>query len=205
MTRLRGAIFLVVFALAEAALSSWINELTHERIAANELAQQLKALRAVLPEGDYDNEPHLDVTFVTSPDLLGNAHPSPVYRARRGGSPVAVVLTTIATNGFTGKIHLLVSISAEGHIIGVRATSHQETPGMGDAIDADKSDWILSFTGLQSENPLADEWILDKDGGSFDHITGASITSNAVVSAVRNAVIYFNANRQELFAAETTD
>jgi len=202
MSRLRGAVFLVMVALAAAALLAWVFDLTDERIAANELAQRLAALRAVLPDGGYDNEPHLDAVFVTSPELLGAPEPLPAYRARRGGEPVAVVLTAVAPNGFTGAIRMLVSIGTDGRVIAVRATAHKETPGLGDGIDADKSDWIDSFGGLQTENPLAREWILDKDGGHFDHMTGATITSHAVVNAVRNAVIYFNANRQELLTAD---
>jgi len=201
MSRLRGAVFLVLLAVAAAALLAWVYDLTAERIVANELAQRLAALRAVLPDGSYDNEPHLDAIFVTSAELLGAPEPVPAYRARRDGEPVAVVLTAIAPNGFTAAIRMLVGIDTDGRVIAVRVTSHKETPGLGDGIDADKSDWIDLFAGLQTENPLAREWILDKDGGRFDHMTGATITSHSVVNAVRNAVIYFNANRQELLSA----
>jgi len=202
MTRLRGAMFLVALAVAAAALLAWMHGLTGERIAANELAQRLAALRAVLPDGAYDNEPHLDAIFVAHPELLGVPGPLPVYRARLGGEPVAVVLSAVAPNGFTGEIRMLVGIGTDGRVIAVRVTSHKETPGLGDGIDADKSDWIDSFAGLQAENPLAREWILDKDGGLFDRMTGATITSHSVVTAVRNAVIYFNANRQELLSGD---
>ncbi|MFQ5636078.1 MAG: hypothetical protein ACE5G3_12215 [Gammaproteobacteria bacterium] len=116
MTRLRGAAFPVVLAMAAAALLSWTHDRTAERIAANELAQRLAALRSVLPDHGYDNQPHLDVVYVTSPDLLGDTQPLPAYRARLGPEPVAVVLTAIAPNGFTGRIRLLVGIgTAPGH------------------------------------------------------------------------------------------
>ena len=63
-------------------------------------------------------------------------------------------------------------------------------------------DWIGRFSGMQTTDPLASAWVLDKDGGDFDHITGATVTSHAVVSAVRNAVIYFDAHRDELLGHE---
>ena len=197
MTRAGGAAFLVITAIAAAALLSWTDNLTRERIADNELAQRLAALRAVLPATGYDNEPHLDVVYVTSPELLGDTKPLPVYIARRNGKPVAAVLTAIAPNGYSGAIYLLVGIGVDAKVIAVRVTAHTETPGLGDRIEAARSDWIDRFSGVQAADPLARAWVLDKDGGDFDHITGATVTSHAVVSAVRNAVIYFDANRDQ--------
>ena len=40
-----------------------------------------------------------------------------------------------------------------------------------------------------------------RDEGVFDQFTGATITARAVVSAVRDALLYFEAHRDELFAA----
>ena len=157
----------------------------------------------MLPEGRFDNEPHKDFIYVTDPDLLGSDKPLPVYRVRMGSDPVAAVITAVAPNGFSGKIRMLVSINGRGQLLGVRVTSHSETPGLGDAIEADKSDWILGFVGLSTADPLTSDWRLDKDGGSFDRLTGATVTSRALLGAVRNAVIYFNANRDELFSAPT--
>jgi Na+-translocating ferredoxin:NAD+ oxidoreductase subunit G len=40
-----------------------------------------------------------------------------------------------------------------------------------------------------------------RDGGVFDQFTGATVTPRAVVRAVRDALVYFEAHRDELFAA----
>jgi electron transport complex protein RnfG len=200
-SRLGGALYLVLFAIFAAWILSNIHESTRQRIADNELAERLKELQALLPHGEFDNEPHKDFIFVTDPGLLGSNKPQPIYRIRNGGMPVAAVVSAVAPNGFSGKIRLLVSIDLRGQILGVRVTSHSETPGLGDAIEADKSDWIKGFAGLAAIDPLSSTWVLDEDGGSFDKITGATVSSRAVLGAARNAVIYFNAHRAELFAA----
>ena len=199
--RLTGAIYLVLFALVAAWLLSNIQQTTQQRIADNELAERLKELQALLPTGRYDNAPHKDFIFATSPDLLGSEKPLPVFRVRLGQQPIAAVLTAIAPKGFSGKIRILVSIDVQGELIGVRAISHSETPGLGDRIEAKKSDWINSFRGLTTADPTTPEWILDRDGGSFDHLTGATVSSRAVLNAARNAVIYFNANSADIFSA----
>lgn len=198
--RRRGGLFLVAVALAAGGLLAYVQNVTGSRIADNEAADRLRAIRSVLPEGGYDNQPHLDVIEVLSPDLLGGRTPSPVYRARLGDTPVAVVMTSIAPDGFSNEIQTLVGIGTDGHVIGVRVVEHSETPGLGDGIEASKSDWILSFAGLETDNPLAPPWVLRRDGGDFDHLSGATVTSRAVVNAVRNAVIYFNAHSDELMA-----
>ena len=193
-------ITLVVFAVSAAIILSSLDELTSERIAENEIAYKLRGLSAILPEGEYDNQPHLDMLFITAPDLLGSPESLPVYRARLGSKRVAVILTTISPLGYVGDIELLVSISALGEVIGVRAVRHRETPGLGDGIDMDQSNWIRSFDGLTSADVQSVKWRLARDGGSIDQLTGATVTSRAVTSAVRNAVTYFDAHQDELFA-----
>jgi len=205
--RIRAAVYLILFSIVAAFFLATVERFTHQRIIDNERRERLKALQAILPEGQYDNEPHRDLIHVRSAQLLGSDERLPVYRARQNQSPAAAVLTVVAPNGFSGEIHLLVSIFADGEIAGVRVIRHQETPGLGDAIETRKSTWIEAFTGLRIGTLLADpqagEWTLDRDGGSFDHISGATVTSRAVVKAVRNAVIYFDAHRTDIFSAPT--
>jgi electron transport complex protein RnfG len=80
-------------------------------------------------------------------------------------------------------IQLLLGIDAAGTLTGVRVISHRETTGIGDAVDAAKSPWIRSFDGRSLRNVA-----LTIDGGSIDAISGASVTSRAVVNGVRDAL-----------------
>ncbi len=77
--------------------------------------------------------------------LLGN-EPVDVYVAEDGDMPVAVVFATTATEGYNSTIHLMIGVSRDGVLTGVRAVSHRETPGLGDAIDIQKSKWITHST-----------------------------------------------------------
>ena len=170
---------------------------TRERIADNEAQRVLAELSAVLPPALYDNEPHRD--FITL-DLPGD-EPRQIWRARRDGVAVAAVLTSLAPDGYSGQIRLLVAISTGGQVLGVRVASHSETPGIGDAIDTRKSPWISTFTGRSLGNPEETRWRLRKDGGDFDAISGATISSRAVVAATRRTMQYFHLYREQIFAA----
>lgn len=200
----RSVVYLILFALAAAITLASVDRATSERIAANELAERLNALKELLQVDEYNNEPHLDAITVLHPDLLGSEEPLPVYRARMNLEPVAAVLTAVTPDGFSGEIRIFIAIYPDGEVAAVRVIEHHESPGLGDLIEHRKSDWIETFTGLQTSEVVADlrapAWTLDRDDGDFDHISGATVTSRAVVKAVRNAALYFNAHRAEIFA-----
>src|SRR5690606_17602561 len=117
------------------------------------------------------------------------------------GLPEAVILVPTAPDGYNAPIRLLVGLSPEGVLTGVRVVSHRETPGLGDAIDLRKSRWILQFDGKRLDDPPAELWAVEKEGGVFDGLTGATVTSRAVIRAVHNALVYFERHREELFAS----
>jgi Na+-translocating ferredoxin:NAD+ oxidoreductase subunit G len=198
---LRAAGILAGFAVSGALLVAITWQSTAERIAANERAFLLRTLADVLPEGAYDNAVHEDFITVTDRALLGTPAAVTVYRARLRDRPVAVVMTPVAPGGYSGPIRLLVGILADGTISGVRVVSHRETPGLGDKIELERDDWILGFDGRTLGQPPLERWAVRRDDGVFDQFTGATITARAVVSAVRDALLYFDTHRDSLFAA----
>jgi electron transport complex protein RnfG len=198
---LRAALSLTLLAAVAATLvgTAWL--LTRAPIAANESRQALERLRAVLPPGLYDNDPLKDTALLP---VDGPGRPlRPVHRARRDGVPVAAVLTTESRDGYGGPIRLLVGVAADGSVLGVRATAHNETPGIGDFVTGRGPDggWLEIFQGRTARNPELPRWTLRRDGGEFDAVAGATITSRSVVAGVYNAVQYFERHRDEIFSA----
>ena len=89
----------------------------------------------------------------------------------------------------------MVGLDHKGQVLGVRVVVHTETPGLGDKIEASKSDWIQSFVGRSFENPLPERWRVKKDGGDFDQFAGATITPRAVVSGIGRGLEFFSRHR----------
>ncbi|ROR35052.1 electron transport complex subunit RsxG [Inmirania thermothiophila] len=197
-----AALVLAGFALVGTGLVAATYGLTRERIAQVERENLLRTLGALVPPEWYDNDLAGDTLQVRDRALLGTDEPVTVYRARRGGAPVAVVLTPVAPDGYGGPIRLMVAIRVDGTLAGVRVLAHKETPGLGDRIEVEKSDWIHAFRGRSLRDPDPAHWKVRKDGGVFDQFTGATITPRAVVKAVRKALEYYEAHRNELFAAQ---
>ena len=185
-----------IVALVAAVLVGVTWHYTQQRIADNAAQRTLTEISTVLPPNLYDNEPHKDAILLD----LGDGQLLPVYRARRHGNPVAAVLTVIAPDGYVGPIRLLVGISADGKVLGVRVTLHTETPGIGAEIAAEPSTWLKSFVGRSLDDPAEPRWTVRADGGEFDAIAGATVSSRAAVGGVRNAVQYFRTHRDEIFA-----
>jgi electron transport complex protein RnfG len=196
------AVILLLFAIIGTLLVASTYEATRERIAANERATLLRKLSQLIPPDAYDNNFLDDTLDVIAPKLPGS--PLRVYRARMNDRPVALVMTATAADGYSGSIRLLVGINHDGTLRGVRVVAHRETPGLGDAIDEQRSDWIHQFVGRSLDNPPLPQWKVRKDGGSFDQLTGATITPRAVVKAVRETLLYYRDHRSALFAHTET-
>ncbi len=198
---LKNALVLGLFAIATVGLVAVLQQATAGRIANAEREAQVRALSEILPQDSYDNH-LLDNSIQLHDPLLGSKSPQTAYIAMKDGKPSAVILRATAPDGYSGAIHLLIGIHADGRLAGVRVLGHRETPGLGDKIELAKSAWIRSFDGKSLSNPDEDGWAVKKDRGEIDQFAGATITPRAVVKAVHKALQYFDANQEQLFAAQ---
>ncbi len=200
-----SAMFLFLFAVIGTGLVAYTFESTEERIADNQRRALLKSLHELVPDDRYDNDIYTDILYVRNSELLGTGEPVPVYRARKNGWPVAAVIAPVAPDGYSGSIRLLVAIELNGSLAGVRVVQHRETPGLGDGIEAERSDWIFGFNRKSLLDPAENQWKVKRDGGVFDQFTGATITPRAVVKAVKEALLYYRAYGQTLFEKHPLD
>ncbi|CAK0758398.1 Ion-translocating oxidoreductase complex subunit G [Gammaproteobacteria bacterium] len=198
-TMARAAGLLGIFAAVGTAALALTYTITKDRIEANAHAALVRNLQQIIPAGRYDNDIATD-TLEIHESSLSIGGPVTIHRARKEGVPVAVVFTTVAPNGYSGNINLLIGVNVNGTVAGVRVVTHKETPGLGDKIEVERSPWITRFTGLALNNPEASRWTVKKDGGAFDQFSGATITPRAVVGAVRRTLQYYEAHRDVLFA-----
>ena len=120
-----------------------------------------------------------------------------MYTAKLNNKPVAYIFEHTYPKGYNGDILLLTAISVDKKIIGIRIISHRETPGLGDKIETVKSNWINQFSNiLYNKN----SWRLKQDGGQFDVISGATITSKAIVNSTNELLTYVYKNSGIIFS-----
>jgi electron transport complex protein RnfG len=203
----RTAVILFLFVVVFTGLLSAAYLWTLPTIEAAAADEKMKLIDEVLPRASYDNDLLKDGLALPANPALGQDEASTAYRARLAGRPNALVLEAVAPDGYAGKIRLLIAIGENGAVLGVRVTQHKETPGLGDYIEPKKDKnkarpWITQFDGLNPATIDEREWKVRKDGGRFDSVAGATVTPRAVIKAVRQAALYVEANREQLFASE---
>ncbi len=195
----QSGFLLALIALLGTALLTGVNALTHERIVEQENLRMMQQLNTIVPAGSFNNNLLEDRIEVRDESYLRHPGPVTVYRARKDGKPVAALMIVTAPDGYNGDIRILVGIDDEGTLLGARILAHKETPGLGDPISLDRSDWILGFSNKSLQNPDTAAWAVKKDGGVFDQFTGATISPRAVVKTVRDSLLFFDANKAMLF------
>ncbi|MDH5259191.1 MAG: electron transport complex subunit RsxG [Gammaproteobacteria bacterium] len=178
---------------------------TETRIAENERQALLNSLHELIPANRHDNDLYTDTLLIDEASLNYRNKPITIYRARLNDSPAAAIFSVIAPDGYTGAIKLLVAINIDNSVAGVRVISHKETPGLGDAIDIEKTNWITNFDGRSLSNPVETRWRVKKDGGDFDQLTGATITPRAIVKITKKTLQYFQSNHDIVFKQTKID
>lgn len=192
------AILLGLLSLLAAGLLGGGNLSTREEIKRR-LEEDLRiSIAQVVPEDLHDNNLIQSSFVMNGPGGI----PTVIYQGMRNGKITAVAYSVISY-GYSGKIDTIMAVDPEGKILGVRVLSHTETPGLGDKIEASKSDWVLGFSGLSLDAPPAEQWAVKKDGGHFDQFSGATITPRAVVKAVKSGLDFFQKNKDKLLTPVT--
>ena len=206
LAMIRSGMLLAMFATLNVALIAWVWVNTHESITSAIRKAEIRQLLEIFPTNTHDNvliDDRLEIP--ANAPLLELRKPGSAYFVRKKNDIEGVILPATARDGYSGDIQLLVGVRTNGSLAGIRVLSHRETPGLGDAIDLKKSDWVLGFEGKSLENPPKNEWAVRKDGGVFDQFTGATITPRAVVNATRRTLSYVALNRKTLFNQNFTD
>ncbi|MFK8080127.1 MAG: RnfABCDGE type electron transport complex subunit G [Granulosicoccus sp.] len=203
-TPARSAIILAISVGLALLMLTIINALTEQRIIEARRHWMLDNLSSVLPDGPFDSNPVDSVKKHIEPSL-GSIEPLELYTAYQSGKPAAAVLEIVTMEGYSGMIRLLLGLLPDGSIVAVRVIEHKETPGLGDAIEKRKSDWIRQFELRSLSSNMPKRWQLKNSGGQFDGLTGATITSNAVIRAVHRAVSWYDVNKHRVFDKDITD
>lgn len=160
---------LLIISLVVSAMLGCVNYITVDQIAENVRKQTAIAMSEVMPADSYT-----DAGYTGSDKLVLK-----VYTALRADKQMGWVVET-APSGFGGEIRMVVGLDMSGAVTGVSIIKMTETSGLG--TNANESYFRDQFTGAVSA--LA----VNKDGGTIDALTGATVTSRAVTSGVNAAL-----------------
>lgn len=116
-----------------------------------------------------------------------------VFPYMQGGRLVGVALESHG-GGYGGDIGVMVGFNLENDtLLGIGVTQMKETPGLGTKIAEPK--FSRQFTGASSGVELKSK------GGTIDAVSGATISSAGVISAVQSAANDYQALKEHIQAA----
>lgn len=153
-----------------AAILGGVFVLTKGPIEAAAIAEARNAISRVLPgEGDIS-------------DAVASGMPGveEYYVQTRDGAVSAYAVKAVS-DGFGGKLVLMVGVLPDGSICNTSVLSHSETPGLGAKCTEENSHFRQQWKGFSGRFAVV------KDGGDVDAITASTITSRAYAKAVGSA------------------
>ena len=164
-------------------------EVTKGPIAQTQAKQKQEACQAVYPEADSFEA--MDVDQKAAKEAIKkmgtNATVDEVYSAVMDGSEAGYVITVTDKDGYGGDIQITVGIMSDGTVNGISFLSISETAGLG--MRAGEV-LVPQFAGKQVE-----QFSYTKTGAAsddqIDAISGATITTNAVVNGVNAGLLCF--------------
>ncbi len=170
------AVLAIICVVVTLALSS-TNLLTAGRIEALAIETQNKAMEKLIEADEYHELPATtsfgDITY---------------YAAIKGGDTVGCIFVTEA-NGYGGVISVMTAVDMEGKIVAVEILeAADETPGLGQNVT--KPDWYSQFSGLKSDITVIKGGSANQENNEVNAVTGATISSKAVTTAVNQALDY---------------
>ena len=206
-------IFLGVCGAIAALVLAFFADLTREPIKKMKMQAVNSALKEVLPA--FDNSPGNN-TFTKDGVIF--------YGAKKDGKLVAVAASGFTMKGYSGKIVAMVGLELDGKIrkiagkelSAVLITEQKETPGLGTVVcERKRQKTIVSIfkkpgkdANLPPANKILDQfagkkagktpWQVTKDGGKFDYMTGATVSSKAVTGVVYKIAHTFSVNQKEI-------
>ncbi len=176
---------LIVTAVAAFTLSMVYN-ITKEPIERGRYERKQAAISFVVPEFDQ-----LQTKFFMPPDARDSLEFNFAYK---NGELVGIAVQTYTTMGFSGYMSAMVGFYPDKRIYDVVHLQHAETPGLGDKIEKDKSDWSDQFRNF---DPTEKTLKIKQDQGDVDGIAAATITARAYCDAINRAYITLKENLDE--------
>ena len=177
----RLVIVLTCISLLAALALTGVYALTKGPIEQGQREKKEKALQSVLPA--YEGTVRDTVVVDADNEEI------PVHLAiGKDGELCGAGIETYTKKAFAGRFDLMVGFDAEGTIVNTEVIKAGETPGLGDKINKDKSEFAMQFN---QQNPAEFQLVVKKDGGDVDAITAATISSRAYCDAVQRAYDIF--------------
>jgi electron transport complex protein RnfG len=189
---LRLCYVLTIIGAVCAVAMSFVDQKTKGPITEFRKDGAMEAAKALMPP--YDNDPVKDA-FVCK---LSEKDSTVFFRFKKGGTTIGAAFSVIAPSGYAGNITILIAVDSAAVVRGIEIIQQQETPGLGSKIALPF--FKGQFKGKSINNPA--QWAVMRDGGTFRQVTGATISSRAVTTAVAGGLELLESVKAEVLGSD---
>ena len=182
---IKDAVILFVITLISGLLLGVVYYVTKEPIALQQAKRKNEACKEVFQ--DAVNFEAMELSAPETGEKAGATIQGVSVAQAEDGSVLGYVLDITTHEGYNGDIQFMLGIRLDGTVNGISLLSISETPGLGmkaeevlkpQFVDKNVSQFVYTKTGS-----VAPEQI--------DAISGATITTNAVVNGVNSGITFF--------------
>ncbi len=188
---IKDALILFAITLVAGLLLGFVYDVTKEPIAQQKAKAKAEACKNVFAAAETF-EPMLDEDGPTAYFMAGkdsNVDINEVMRALdSAGQLMGYVITVTDHEGYGGDIQFSMGVTLDGTLNGISLLSISETAGLG----MKAGDVLVP----QFANKKVESFTYTKSGSmndsEIDTISGATITTNAIVNGVNSGLLFFN-------------
>ncbi len=156
----RYGFILGLICIIAAGFLAGVNTLTKSRIISQAQAEEEAGLKEVIPEGTHF-------------EAVKSAEETIYYKAHDKEGKLIGIAFKASAKGYSSTVETLVGMLQDGTILAIKILNQNETPGLGSRVAGSE------FTGqFKSKKDLSD----------IQAITGATISSKAVIDSVKSKV-----------------
>lgn len=188
----KPVIALTIIALIAGVALSGVFTVTEKQIAENEKAKKLASFEVVFENAKFQpndslNEKVAELGTNYANGKFGSTDIEEVYEAVDGnGNVIGYVFSIANRNAYNPPVKIALGITVDGTVTKIAFVEMNETPGKGDH-------WLEDANKDQFTNRKVDSFVLngDKSTDGIDAVSGATVTSKAVVNAVNAGLDFF--------------
>ena len=185
----KPVIILVVITLISGLILSAVFATTEEKIAENQERANQLAYRQVLPAAESFEAN----TIEADTGVYDSVTVQKVFTGLDGsGNTAGYVLSVHNAQSYDGGLTLVVGILPDGTVTGIYFTELHETAGMG--MRCGEPEFMSQFENVNTQSFALNKGGASGEPGAVDAVSGATVSSTAVVNAVNGALRYFAEN-----------
>lgn len=178
---LAAALILFVIATVVTFALAGANELTKDTIAAQAKIDQDNARIEVFPGAVSFEDISTDFITAETPKIKS------VFKALDTTNRMAGLIVVSVSRGYAGDVEIMTGITLDMKLYGIKVLSENETPGLGKKVrDAPFTSRFIN----KEPDLLFSLKKTDPNTNHIDAVTGATISSTAMVDASNNALSF---------------